>query len=370
MNDNSDYAERDHKENSKTWWIFHPFKGLDITDEFHDLDSPMFEDATIVSRKHSLQIVTTMMKIRENNQHEIINMLDPRFNWGEEYQSFIAVRRKGILEHNNHSSPLIIDSAARAQRISSLIGLVFLAENPRGETCCLVDQVHRRELRLAMIDIDESCFCYMGGDGSRSNTIFDSRRVQKLSRNDLRQTISKESFEALTSVLLPQKPSLPRSLHKAVEQSSIRLSDALHLASPSARLLGAVTSIEILISNHGDSYDLNLRRLAALLGDEAIEKYDAKSVLRARHLYVHKGEEIEDYGLPMNAIGLALSSLLRYAEIAQFSQNKTALLEYLDFLNSGRKLSTNWSNAERTKFSEFIKHKQESHNFPFLKDTS
>jgi hypothetical protein len=189
-----------------------------------------------------------------------------------------------------------------------------------------------------------------------------------LSRNDLKQTILKEPFKALTSVLLPQKPSLPRSLHKAVEQSSIRLSDALHLASPSARLLGAVTSIEILISNHGDSYDLYLRRLAALLGDEAIEKYDAKSVLRARHLYVHKGEEIEGYSLPMNAIGLALSCLLRYSEIAQFSHNKTNLLEYLDFVNSGRKLADNWSNAERTKFNEFIKHKQESHKFSFLKD--
>lgn len=75
----------DNEEKSKTWWIFHPLKGLDITDEFHDLDCPMFQDATIISRKHIRHIVANTMKLNEKKQHEMISLFDPDplFDWGE-----------------------------------------------------------------------------------------------------------------------------------------------------------------------------------------------------------------------------------------------------------------------------------------------
>lgn len=263
--------------------------------------------------------------------------------------------------------PLVKDSYARAQRIGALLGLILLAENSHGQTCCLVEQLHRRELRLGMIDFEGGGFIYQSGSGGWSNTICDPRRNHNLSRDDLKKIIFKEPFEALTAILYPQKPSVPRSLRKAVEQSAIRLADALHFASASARLLEAVTSIEILISNHGDSYDSNLQRLSALLGEDAIIQYNAKSVLRARHLYVHKGEEIEDYDLPIKAIGLALSCLLRYAELTRFFKDKDSLVEYLDFLNHGQKLWENWNRDERMAFSELVKHNQKSHYCPFMK---
>jgi hypothetical protein len=309
------------------------------------------------------------MKLDEKNQHEIISLLDPdpRFDWGEGFQSFIAIRRTGVMSFRDFRPALVKDSYARAQRIGALLGLILLAENSHGQTCCLVEQLHRRELRLGMIDIEGGGFSYQGGSGGWSNTICDPRRNHNLSRDDLKKIIFKEPFEALTAILYPQKPSVPRSLRKAVEQSAIRLADALHFASASARLLGAVTSIEILISNHGDSYDSNLQRLSALLGEGAIIQYNAKSVLRARHLYVHKGEEIEDYDLPMKAIGLALSCLLRYAEATRFFKDKDSLVEYLDFVYHGQRLSDNWNDAERKAFSELVKHNQKSHDFPFIR---
>jgi hypothetical protein len=133
----------DYEEKSKTWWIFHPLKGLDITDEFHDLDSPMFQDATIISRKHIRQIIANKMKLNEKNQHEIISLFDPdpRFDWGEGFQSFIAIRRTGVMNSRNFRPPLVKDSYARAQRIGALLGLILLAENSHGETCCLVEQL-------------------------------------------------------------------------------------------------------------------------------------------------------------------------------------------------------------------------------------
>ncbi len=169
------------------------------------------------------------------------------------------------------------------------------------------------------------------GSVIKSSTIFSPERIFSLSRRDLTEMLRKEPLRTLTSILFPQKPSLPRSLRKVVEQSAIILADALHLASPSARLLGAVMSIEILISNQGDSYDTIRKRLTGLLGNDAEQRYNAEAVLKARHSYVHKGEEIRSDILPLKAIALALSCLLRYAEITPRFKNKDTLLNYLDF---------------------------------------
>jgi hypothetical protein len=35
------------KEKKQTWWSFYPLRNLTITDDRHDLDTPMFGDATL-----------------------------------------------------------------------------------------------------------------------------------------------------------------------------------------------------------------------------------------------------------------------------------------------------------------------------------
>ncbi len=42
---------------ASSWWVFFPFKGLDISDEQPDLEAPLFGDATIISKKHMVQLV-------------------------------------------------------------------------------------------------------------------------------------------------------------------------------------------------------------------------------------------------------------------------------------------------------------------------
>lgn len=157
------------------------------------------------------------MRLDKKHQREIVSMLDPPFNFGEDYQSFIVVRRTGVMS-SDFNPPLVIDSTRRAQRIAALLGLVLLAENSYGETCCLIEQLHRREFRIGMIDTDENCFRYQGG-GSSSNTICSPERNYNLSRDELRKVISKEPFRALASVLLPQRPPIPRALRKSIDRS-------------------------------------------------------------------------------------------------------------------------------------------------------
>jgi hypothetical protein len=255
------------------------------------------------------------------------------------------------------------DSHARARQIGALLSLALLAESCTGRTSCLLEQLHRREFLLDMVDVERSCFRTHAGRGGWSNTLH-RHECHDLSRADIIEIINKERFEALTAIL-----ALGNHLYLLTVQSSwaiCSLSDALQLASPTACLLGAVTSIEILLSNPKEKYDAISQRLSALLGEDAITQYDAESVLNARHSYVHGGKVIEDYNIPMKAICLALSCLLRYAEVAHSFKSKKDLLYYLDFVSAGMRLSSIWNEAEKKVFNEMLKHKQKSHVFLFL----
>ncbi len=37
---------------AQTWWVLYPFYGLKIEDESHGLESPMFDQFHVISRKH------------------------------------------------------------------------------------------------------------------------------------------------------------------------------------------------------------------------------------------------------------------------------------------------------------------------------
>jgi len=357
-------------EQTKTWWVFFPVKGLDVLNKRHDLDKPLFGDATLVSKKHIRQIVHLLeankrMGGDHDHERDIIYMME-HATLTEDFQSLIAVQRSGTISEEDRNPQIVRDSAARAYQIVALLALVFLARSHSGQACGLVEQLHRQTQSLAMLDLQGGGFRFRIGGGHWSYTILDPKKTIQMSRGDLKKVLYQKRFTGLTQAVLSQRPSLPKSLRKAIAQSTIRLSDAVHSITPSAQLLGAVTSIEILLTGQVDSYETTKRRLAALLGTEAIIQYDAESVLRARHLYVHRGEEPEGYAIPLTAIGLALSCLLRYAEAAPGFSSKTALIEYLDFVYRADSLSCDWSEMERRAFQQLLKHERKSHEFPFL----
>lgn len=197
------------EETTKEWWIFYPVKGLNITDETRDLESPMFQDATIISRRHFIQY--------ERNSEDVDHVADLR----KDFQSYIAVRRTGVLRSSESRPSVIQASSKRAQCIGALLGLTRLAENPTGRTCCLIDQVHRRNFQVEVVDVERSS-CGISAGNAWSCTLSD-RECVDISRAELVELINKKPFKALTAILTPHKPSISQSLCKVVEQSAISL---------------------------------------------------------------------------------------------------------------------------------------------------
>lgn len=360
----------DEGDDSKaTWWVLYPLRGLDVTDDYHELDEPIFGDVAVISKQHIRQIVP-LLKLNErmspghDHERDITYMLE-HATLKEEFQSFIAVRRTGFISDEGHEPPLVKDARLRAYQFAALLALVFLAKSKSGQTCGLVEQLHDQTKSTVMLTFQEPRFRFQVG-GAYSFTIRDSRETIKLSRDELRQILDQEPYEALARALLPQRAPLPKSLHHSISQSAIRLSDAVHSIIPSSQLLGAITSIEILLTHQTDKYESIKERLLALLGTDAVLKHNIESVLHSRHLYVHQGEEVSERSIPVKAVGLALSCLLRYAQIAPNFSDKNKLIEYLDFIYKSDKVSPCWTEEESRAFAVLQKHARSAHEFPFM----
>jgi hypothetical protein len=360
------------EEQPRQWWMFYPIKGLDITDEEHDLLNPMFGDCTLISRNHIRQVVP-LLRLNErmapghDHERDITYMLE-NATLRDEFQSFVAVRRTGIPPNASPRDlpPFLQSAKLRAYEVSALLSLVMLARNRSGTTIGLVEQLHSQTRSLVMLELQDGGFRFQIG-GGRSLSLRSPRDTIALSRQRLQEMLREDPFACLSNVLLPQSPTLPRSLHRAISQSAIRLSDSLHTVTESSRLLGSVTSIEILITEQGDSYETLHRRMIALLGTDAVGAFDAETVLQARHAYVHRGNEPANFQVSLNAIGLAISCLLRSAEAASSFVTKPHFLDYLDLVHTADRVASHAEEGTALVSTQaFLKHNRSKYELPFL----
>lgn len=358
------------------WWIFYPLKGFDISDEEHDLSNPMFSDTTIVSKRHMPQIIK-LLKLNEQGDtsydHEAraISLIE-NSTLGERFHSFIAVKRLGLvlssIEPELHCDliPEIGDNAKkRASQLASLLELSVLAENENWQTCALLDQVQRRTNSLAKIALDDGQFTLEEGGGT-SRTIMSELHMERLTRTELNRRLQTYPLAPLSTILIPQSSPVGESLFQSISAASVRLSDAIHCSKEADQILGAVTAIEILITNQGDSYDTLKKRIAALVGQDAFDFFEAENVLYERNRYVHQGIEPAHGALPIKATALALSCILRYAEMAPKFNSKPSIVTCLDFLHLGSKMAISWTQEEKSAFEKFANHIPRRLNFKFF----
>ncbi len=244
---------------NNAWWVLFPFRGLDITDEQHDLFRPVFGDFTVVSKKHIQQIISLInfgddpIHGEENKQNTIYMLENATFR--EDFHSFIAVRRRGFISIEYPMPKWVEDARARAYQIASLFTLVFLAESSSKETCGLVEQLHQRTQTTVVLDVDNGGFMFRTGGLYRTG-IQPLQNAIIMSLNELKQMLFIDQYKYLTNALLPQRSVLPKSLTRAITQAAIRLSDAIHSATPSSQLLGAVTAMEILLASQSEKYEI------------------------------------------------------------------------------------------------------------------
>lgn len=322
------------------WWMLFPLRGLDVIDEHPNLKKPVFGDATIISKSHIREIVQSAkfneaMAPEHDHEKDIIFMIE-HATLEEEYQALVAVRRSGKLGHGfTESSKTLYRAHSRASQISATLALIFLAVNESGLTCGLVEQIHHKTQSIAALDISQKQFMVsIGLGGSPPRTIRDSKRNIQFSTSQLKDILKNTEFGSLALILLPHKSRCAKSIRRALSASVCRLSDAIHSPNTATQLLGAVTAIEILLSESGDSYDDIIKRLAALLGKQALDSFSVQEIFQARHLYVHKGEEPEMLSsIGSKSIGLALNVIFRYSDLALQFSTKQYIIDYLGLID-------------------------------------
>jgi hypothetical protein len=181
-------------------------------------------------------------------------------------------------------------------------------------------------------------------------------------------------FAPLTKVILGQaKSGIDSTLANAITQATVRLASSIHSSEHSTQLLGAVTSIEILLGEPKDKYDTVQHRLEMLFGKPTFDELKVDKLLKARHLYVHDGKDIEDKKLAGQTIALALSCLLCYAEAIQQFESKHTFGQYLNFIYEAEKVAkaNKWDEVTKAEFRKLIyKHRQGRHVFDFEKTYS
>jgi hypothetical protein len=129
-----------------------------------------------------------------------------------------------------------------------------------------------------------------------------------------------------------------------------------------------VTAVEILLSAELSDFRRLSRRVCALLGAASGDKFQVDAVLKARHDYVHEGVTPEGYSVPARAIALALSCLLRYAEVAATFPNRGGTTEYLDAVSHADLMAGSWGERGQQLLRGLVQHARESYDFPFLED--
>lgn len=358
------------------WWILYPLRGFDLAEDELDLSTPLFGDATVISRRHA-RALAAATRINEyaspGHDHEaaVAHILG-NATLGTPFHSFIAVKRAEPRRVSQQDPADRYDeierlAARRARRIAALLSLSILANHRGWLTCGLVEQTHDTLGRtLAMVAPDVGGFYVSIGGERYSRTITDPRDLVSWSREQLQTKLHEEPVAPLTAILAPQRPRIASSLEKAVVEAAIHLTGALHQVGLAAQLLGSVTALEILVSDEADSYVQLKRRLTALIGEAAFCSFEGEDVLKARHQYVHRGVEPKAPAIALHATGLALCCLLRYAEASSVCGSRTDLLAYLDFLAAGRRVQGFWGEAQMTAFSSLVKHRQEGYVFPFF----
>ena len=357
-----------------TRWALFPLKGFDLTNKTADIRKPMFGDGTIVSLTHVPTLLARLTKGMKQDRAQDLAQTTKSIleyvNSVEEFQSFVAVRRTARQNATKHNRGLLSEepwfrsARKRAREITSGVSLVLLAMNQRGATCGLVEDFGKSSQHFLVLDFETSGFAFQAG-GTWGHMAYARERAIRLTRRQLRARINCRACTALTQVLLYRKAKLSKWLRTILVEASLNLGIAVHATMPEGRLLGAVTAIEILLSDDFGRFETTKRRLQVIVGQRATQAFKADEVLKSRHAYVHRGQAIADPELPLFAVKLALTCLFRVAETAVRFRSRSEMLDYLEFAAGSSRVF--WTNDEKDALKKIIRHPTDPISLPFLK---
>lgn len=341
------------------WWAFLPISRLYIQDEPDSLRKPLFGDATLLS-------VNTLNRIFKENSQDHGNGDDISsglISWPlTKADTYLAVRRRGVVntewfDEDRKNEIFIKEVQRRATQISALLTVTCLATSTEGHLCGLSDQFYKVTKQMALLEIGYDQRVLLTESSGYSVDTFDCSVPDDLtfSGDELRSFLDQPITKGLVQILTAHKPNVAKSLYTSINQACVRLASAILADSYTSQLLGAITCIELLLTNENQSTNFAKieNRLSTLIGTKLLEKYEFKNILGARHAYVHRGEEVDAREYPLQVTGIAICALLLYANVAHQFKRKDSFLTYLDMLDLKKDLES-WEDRHASEINRDI----------------
>lgn len=327
--------------NHHSYWFFFPFVGLFVPFEKDWHSNALFGDASLVPANALEKDLQECFKEDEKNGNFMIKSIKV-FEEKNNFGTYVAVRRSGnIKESKNHNDSRarqeMLEESATERAIACSALLTVVGRAAQGWSCRLFEFDEFSHKRGLVVGIEEY------GKGMLFKALQDKYSTPPLIGNhfcekgELSSLLGTSPYDKLSKIISGRN--YPKGISRIVSEATIRLADASLSIDLSQKLLGSVTTIEILLAVADSKYESILDLAEALLGEAFVKKNRLSEVLRARHKYVHQGTRIADQELSMFAAHVALSCLLRFCELAEEYPNKITIANYLEIISTISKFS-------------------------------
>lgn len=342
--------------------------GLQITKDELTFQTPIFKDATIVS-KETLARITSH---KNNNPNVMFTLLTgssthAQINLPQEHfkdkthttppDSFIAVKRT----HKHPPAEKQIDSAKRrADDIITAMALSYISNARDIESFATSTQAASHPA-IALVT--------HGILNATDNQLTTSTKPQTspYKVKPITQTLDeiKDSYDNGTTIttqhgknwtidhnshliktlLNPRKSNLEKSIHAA----SIHCMDTRNTSHQPTRLIGAITTLEMLVLTESSNFKTLTKRLKALL---PIDLNNLSNTLKQRNMVMHQGKNTTTK-TTIDSLIIATMAITACAGLAQNGiKSKEQLINYLDFITAYQNLSKNLTQKQKETFTE------------------
>jgi hypothetical protein len=313
-------------------WTFYPLHGIEIIPDDTPIDhSLMFEDATIISND---EIEKVLLLFDQVDQETLFNIRMHLQMVGQQGDSIIIIRQPEedvdtIRERADH----------RAVEITSAISNILLMYSNYYWTCCLADEIyHIRHMMSIILHPKKKFRQSIEKIATRGWLFVTPSPPFRITRKDLHNKLFSNKFQDLSSYIftpfyLLKRKGLKKTIKEKISAASIHLYRCINSPTPELQLVGAVTSIEILLKSQQEKYEQVGIRLEHLISSYAFNFYTAQEVFQTRHNCVHAGQKVTK-GYAYLAIRLATNCLANYSIYAKNFDNAEQILDYLKLFDS------------------------------------
>ncbi|WP_110515687.1 hypothetical protein [Herpetosiphon llansteffanensis] len=316
------------------WWVFKPIAGIDLTGDSTKLfNAPIFGDALIINHADLLQHLDEVKSGSRIADHQ---------------GSYLGIRQSGVIntewfDEERSNEHFMLQVTIRQQQIAGFLSIMGLIQPKDVYRCGLAHDFLEQEDHFVLYNPinQQRLSSWSGGISLETFTRSANYDILEWSYSQFEANCSNA---CLNSLWRSMHSNAQNSVQITLRQAVARLYKSIMATTYTDQLLGAITALEILLTNdhRRTPYKKIKERVRTILGIELTDHYALERVFESRNNYVHRGTDLVERTIPLQALGLAVATLLRYADACIGYTTKDLLLSDID-----RRLQKNRTNTSQ-----------------------